>query len=81
MANSVDPDKTPHSVASHMGLHCLLRPVCPIHVINMDVKYLSQYTFCQEIGGPGSQNNSPNSVCSFDLLIIFFSFHYREKHE
>ena len=29
MANSVDPDETPHSVASHLGLYCLLRPVCP----------------------------------------------------
>ena len=29
MANSVDPDETPHSAASHLGLNCLLRPVCP----------------------------------------------------
>ena len=29
MANSVDPDETPHSAASHLGLHCLLRPVGP----------------------------------------------------
>ena len=29
MANSVDPDETPHSAASHLGLLCLLRPVCP----------------------------------------------------
>ena len=29
MANSVDPDETPRSAASHLGLHCLLRPVCP----------------------------------------------------
>ena len=28
MAHSVDPDETPHSVTSHLGLHCLLRPVC-----------------------------------------------------
>ena len=27
MANSVDPDETPHSAASHLGLYCLLRPV------------------------------------------------------
>ena len=27
MANSVDPDQMPHSVASDLGLHCLLRPV------------------------------------------------------
>ena len=29
MANSVDPDETPRFVASHLGLHCLLRLVCP----------------------------------------------------
>ena len=28
-ANSVDPDETPRSAASHLGLYCLLRPVCP----------------------------------------------------
>ena len=29
MANSVDPDEMPRSAASHLGLYCLLRPVCP----------------------------------------------------
>ena len=29
VANSVDPDETPSSAASRLGLHCLLRPVCP----------------------------------------------------
>ena len=29
MANSVGPDETPRSAASHLGLYCLLRPVCP----------------------------------------------------
>ena len=28
VANRVDPNEMPHSVASHLGLHCLLRPVC-----------------------------------------------------
>ena len=27
MADSVDPAETPHSVASHLGLHYLLMPV------------------------------------------------------
>ena len=31
MANSVDPDQMPHSVASDLGLHCLQRPISPIH--------------------------------------------------
>ena len=29
VANNVDPDEMPHSAVSHLGLHCLLRPVCP----------------------------------------------------
>ena len=29
VANSVDPDETPRSAAYHLGLYCLLRPVCP----------------------------------------------------
>ena len=29
VANNVDPDETLQFVASHMGLHCLLRPVWP----------------------------------------------------
>ena len=29
MANNVEPDEVPRSAASHLGLHCLLRPVCP----------------------------------------------------
>ena len=28
MANNVDPDQTPRSAASDLGLHYLLRPVC-----------------------------------------------------
>ena len=29
VANNVDTDQTPRSAASDLGLHCLLRPVCP----------------------------------------------------
>ena len=29
MANSVDPDQIPYSAVSDLGLHRLLRPVCP----------------------------------------------------
>ena len=29
MANSVDPDEKLCSTVSHLGLHCLLRPVSP----------------------------------------------------
>ena len=29
VANSVHPEKMPRSWLSHLGLHCLLKPVCP----------------------------------------------------
>ena len=29
VTDSVDPDQTPSSAASDLGLHCLLRPLCP----------------------------------------------------
>ena len=29
MANCVDPGHMSHSVVSDLGLHCLLRPICP----------------------------------------------------
>ena len=38
MATSVDPDETPRSVASHLGLHCLFRPV---YLVNTAINYSS----------------------------------------
>ena len=38
VANSVDPDQTPRSAASALGLHCLLRPVFP----NTQSKYVNR---------------------------------------
>ena len=29
MANSIDPDQTASSEAADLGLHYLLRPICP----------------------------------------------------
>ena len=29
MADSVDPDQMPHSVASDLSPHCLQMPICP----------------------------------------------------
>ena len=53
MANSIDPDETPHSVASHLGLNCLLRPVCP----NTYGKY-GTYASEAEVPGNSRQNMS-----------------------
>ena len=48
MANRVDPDETPRSAASHLGLHCLLRLVCP----NTDSKYGNVVGYGQDIPYP-----------------------------
>ena len=32
----IDPDQMPQTVASNQGLHCLLRPICPILGINVE---------------------------------------------
>ena len=44
MANSVDLDKLPHSLATYLDLKCLLRPFCP----NVQDKYgiLNQLFAC-----------------------------------
>ena len=39
--NSVNPDQMPHSVASDLGLHCLLGPFCPnnrVHTVEVTEK-------------------------------------------
>ena len=47
MANSVDTDETPRSAASHLGLYCLLMPVCP----NIYGKYGSSGVLWFYVGG------------------------------
>ena len=37
MANSVDPDPKPRSVASELGLHCLFRPVLKLRVMTVKI--------------------------------------------
>ena len=39
VANSVDPDQTPHSVASDMALHCLLKFVNPKILFSSVLKF------------------------------------------
>ena len=45
MPNSTDPDEMPHSVASHLDLHCLLRPVCPNTYGKYDIYYSKEGLF------------------------------------
>ena len=47
-ANSEDPDQTPHSEASDLGLHCLpitIIRVSQLHCVNISVAPAHQWTF------------------------------------
>ena len=74
MANSVDPDETPHSAASHLGLNCLLRPVCP----NTYGKYGIASLVCVNNGSVSDNEDLPRSsqirvytICSDNFISIF----------
>ena len=45
MANSVDPDQMPYSVASDLGLHCLQRLVCPSSIL----RFITVHVVCSDI--------------------------------
>ena len=45
VANRVDPDEMLHYAASHLGLCCLLRPVCP--------NTYGEYGILKILTGPG----------------------------
>ena len=74
VANSVDPDETPRSAASHLGLHGLLRPVC----LNTYGKYGKQESE-QSLSvsylrtWPG-WNVWPFSTYDYHCLLLLFSY-------
>ena len=43
MTNNVNPDQMPHSVASDLGLHCLLKLVCPNIRIYYGITFQRKY--------------------------------------
>ena len=66
VTNSVDPDQTPRSVASDLGLHCSIRPVFPNilckygNMIKLILRLIRVCTFVGQIG-----------ILIFDLHLIF----------
>jgi len=40
LANSVDPDETPHDAASHQGLRCLLKGIYVRNILNIEINIL-----------------------------------------
>ena len=58
VANSVDPDEMLHSAASHLGLHFLLRPVCP----DTYGKYGTRKMFCGGMKNISTQGGSQVKV-------------------
>ena len=74
---SVDPDETPHPAASHLGLHCLLRPACPntysiydkiYHTCAKIWRNIIYYPLCLKIAGwlanSADSDETPRSVAS-----------------
>ena len=61
MVNSVDPDQT-CSVASGLGIHCLLRTVCPKHRVY--TLYLSAGTGNEEVLNQVALPILPDADCS-----------------
>ena len=41
LANSVDPDETPHDAASHQGLRCLLKGMSVRNILNIEINILN----------------------------------------
>ncbi len=42
LANSVDPDETPHDAASHQGLRCLLKGISVRNILNIEINILER---------------------------------------
>jgi hypothetical protein len=40
LANSVDPDETPHDAASRQGLRCLLKGISVRNILNIEINIL-----------------------------------------
>ena len=65
LANTIDPDQTPHNMASDLGLHCLLKA----HIIGSSVPLLIAFIFlCGKEAGVGCVS----SCNKFDVLHDFF---------
>ena len=71
MANSVDPDETPHSAASHLGLNCLLRPVCPNTYGNYGISVTIIIIFA-------TMTRKVHVLRGMDILLDFLSIFKRE---
>ena len=64
MANSVHPDQMPHSVASDLGVHCLLRPVC----CNIPIfRVITVYLFLFLRGAFHAKNSGLTKEVAFDV--------------
>ena len=69
MTNSVDPDQTPRSAASDLGLHCLLRSVYP----NTRSKYVYPVMSLCQIN---SVHDKSRKIVPFRLCLRAFEVGY-----
>ena len=77
MANSVDPDQTPQNAASDLGLHGLLRPVCP----NMWSKYGNLIKSNSLRNHPGSVPALPDQSDIGDEIFVKRDNYFRCEEE
>ena len=77
VANSVDPDETPHSAASHLGRNCLLRPVCP----NTYGKYGSVGEFIQSTNQQQDKTQQKLQISTlFNQKVLIFFLYLQETY-
>ena len=63
MTNNVDPDQTPRSAASDLGLHCLQMPVCINTILRVITAFLLFIV-----------NRFECTFCCFFFFFFFFFF-------
>ena len=79
MANHVNPDQIPHSVASDHGLNCLLRPVC-LRVNQYSSSYDATYMcISDDEGGPPLSNRDVKNLVILTELPFVVAFEERVK--
>ena len=69
---STNLDQTPRPVASDLGLHCLLRPVCPNPYVYHGIGFFASQKI---IKANESRENKPDS----SLLVLNWAVKYRSS--
>ena len=76
LANSVDPDETPHDAASHQGLRCLLKGISVRNILNIEINILDIPNFGNKLiqfrrMGESTRHKWVNFVLSVRFVLLF----------